>query len=145
MSKASVALPEACTITRWNGLVHAFETALESDEVVLREPRRSHRGGNGLEDSSYLVYLEQCRAGEEVAHEAHSGQEEIGVEAGDVRAVADAGVEHADEGQRPYRLPERVARQPELPCEILFTGELGAGLELAGDDQLLDLRDRLVG
>ena len=109
ISDASVAFPEAATMMRWNscvgrderlrrlGGVHVGEAGLERGEVVLVEPRRRHPGRDRLEDPPHLVQLEQRRARQQVADEAHARQQQLGLEARHVGAVADARLEHADQ------------------------------------------------
>ena len=127
------------------GGVHLREAALERGEVVLVEPRRRHLGRDRLEDPPHLVELEQRRARQQVADEAHAGQQQLGLEARHVGAVADARLEHADQRERAHGLAQRVAREAEPLREVLLVRQLRAGGELAGHDQVLDLRDRLIG
>ena len=78
-------------------LVHLLQAGLERDEVVLGQPGRREPGRDRLEDPANLVHLEQRLPLEQVADEAHAGEQHVGVEARDVGPVADAGVEHADQ------------------------------------------------
>ena len=119
MRDASVAFPAAWTMIRWNSASASMkacvvsassmsvEAVLERLEVRFREPGRRETRGDGLEDPPDLVDLEERRAGEEVADEPHPREQELGVEARDVRAVADPGIEDADERQGPHGLAER--------------------------------------
>ena len=122
ISDARVELPEAVDddpvellvcgdeCLRRLGHVHPFEAVLEGGVVILGQARRRHAGRDGLEDAPHLVELEQGVARDEVADETHAGEEELGLEARHVGAVADSRLEHADQGQRPHRLAERVPR-----------------------------------
>ena len=120
ISDARVVLPEAVDddpvellvcgdeCLRRLGLVHPREADLERGVVVLGQARRSHPRRDGLEDAADLVELEQGVARDEVADEPHARQEELGLEARHVGAVADARLEDADQGQGPHCLAERV-------------------------------------
>ena len=157
ISEASVELPEAETMMRWNSssaamnacvvsaAFHLGEAGLERDEVVLVEPRRRHPGRDGLEDPSHLMELEQRRPREQVADETHAGEQELRLEARHVGAVTDARLEHADQRQRANGLAQRVAGEAEAPREVLLLRKLRGRGELARHDQVLDLRDRLIG
>ena len=89
--------------------------------------------------------LEERVGPREVAHEADPREQQVGLESGDVGAVADARLEHADERKRAHRFPQRAARDAESLGERALGPQPRPRGELAGADQLLDLRDRLVG
>src|SRR5699024_7159675 len=56
-----------------------------------------------------------------------------------------AHVQHADHGQGRHRLAQGVAGEAAPLAEFLLRGQALPGAELAGDDHLLDRRDRYVG
>ena len=98
----------------------------------------------GSRNASNLVELEERRAGEQVADEAHACQQQLGLEAGHVGAVADTRLEHSDQGQAPARPRAASCATGRALREILLLGQPLARDELAGHDQVLDLGDRLV-
>ena len=128
-----------------DGLVHVGQAALERGQIGCVQPRCRHLGRNGLEDPPNLVQLEHRRPRHEIADESHPRQQQVGLEARDVGAVAHPRLEYADQRQRPHRLAQGVARKAEPLREVLLVRELGSGRELAGHDQVLDLGDRLIG
>ena len=121
--------------------IHLGQTSLERLEVLLAQPARRQPGRYRLEDAPHLVELEQGPAGEEVADEAHAREQKLGLEARHIRSVADARLEDADQGERAYGFPQRVARQPELLRQLLLGRQLGVRCELPRHDHVLDLRE----
>ena len=114
---------KACVVSAASIAARQRSSAARS---VVVEPRRGHLGRDRLEDPAHLMQLEQRRAGQQVADEAHARQQELGLEARHVGAVADARLEHADQRERAHRLAQRVAREAEALGEVLLVRELGA-------------------
>ena len=122
------------------GVVHVREAALQRGEVGLVEPAGRHLGRDRLEDPAHLVQLEHRRSVIRSLMNPMPVEQQLGLEARHVGAIADARLEHPDQRQRAYRLTQRVAREAEPLREILLVRQLGSGRELAGHDQVLDLR-----
>ena len=158
ISEASVALPHASRMTRVERRVRLDERrrAVSPSPSRAGTPRAAAKSssvsrgvaslvasGSRIRRTWWISSSEPAR--DEVADEADPGQEELGLERRDVRAVADARLEHADERERAHRLAQRAARDAEPLRQLPLRRQPRARRELAGADQLLDLRDRLVG
>ena len=127
------------------GRVHRREAALERCEILVVEARRRHLRRDGLEDPAHLVEFQEGRARQEVGDEPHAREQQLRLEAGHVGAIAHARLEYPDQRECAHGLAQRVAREAQSLGEVLLVGQLRAGGELAGHDQVLDLRDRLIG
>src|SRR5712692_6371208 len=80
-----------------------------------------------------------------MAHEARALQEQRGLEAGDVRAIALPNLQDAQLRQRTHRFAEGVPGQAQLRRQLALLRQPIARSPAARDDQLLDLVDRIVG
>src|SRR5712692_3054620 len=80
-----------------------------------------------------------------MADEAGALQQEVGLETGDISPVALTDFEHAELRQRAYCLAQRVPGQPQLRRQLGFLRQAVARSPAAGDDQALNLVDRLRG
>src|SRR5713101_2276621 len=80
-----------------------------------------------------------------MADEAGALQQEVGLETGDISPVALTDLEHAELRQRAYCLAQRVPGQPQLRRQLGFLRQAVARSPAAGDDQALNLVDRLRG
>ena len=91
--------------------------------VIRRRPakQRPARGCAGLEE------LQHLGVSVEVHDEGERLQQQPRFQARDVRAVALAHIEHADERERPDRLPQRAARQAQPLGELASFGSRSPG------------------
>src|SRR5699024_5917696 len=80
-----------------------------------------------------------------VEHEGEGFEQLLGLEGGDVGAVALAHIEHPDHGQRLDRLAQRVAGDADTFGQLGLGGEAVAGLQRPVHHHLLDRTDRAVG
>lgn len=113
-------------------------------EVLLLQQRGGQPCRLRFEQSSYLDQLQSRVSLGDVGGEGEAFQQEMGLKAGDVRAVAMAGDQDPHGGQCPDGLAQGVPGQAELSGEGLLLGQPGAGREFVGDDHRLDLVDRLI-
>ena len=124
---------------------HPVELQFERREAFLIDPCSGKRCCRGLQHPPHRVELEHDVVPHHVSCEASRLQQEIGLEAGDISAVALPHLQHPDHRQGPDGLPERVAGEAEARGQLRLRGQPGAGAPLAGDDQLPDLVDGVVG
>lgn len=126
-------------------LAERVQPGLQGVQLALRDAGSGHRGGGGLQDAPHREELQHRVVAVEVHHEAHGLQQQLGIQAGHIGAVALPYVQDADQRQRPYGLAQGVARQAQLGRQLALLGQPVAGAQRAGDDHPLDLLDRLVG
>ena len=151
-------MPDASPIARWKARSLSTSASTSSprpagssssrrssrDRLLVRALRREPRGDR-LELAPHLQHVEHGAVLVELGDEGDRVEQHVGLERGHVGPVALARVEDPHERQRPHRLAQRVARQAEALGEVGLAGQARTGLQLAGDDHLLDLLDRLVG
>ena len=99
------------------GAFHPSQAFLETQEILLAETWRREPGRLGLEKPPHLMDLEQRVGPREVADEADPGEQQVGLESGDVGAVADAGSSTPTRASA-RRLPQRAARDAEPLGEL---------------------------
>src|SRR5690606_9484170 len=125
-------------------VVDLVEDGARLGEGLGGDAGRGDAGGLGLEDAAHVVEGEGTAVSLEVDDEAHGGQQAPGVEARDVGAVALAGVDDPEDGQRAHAFAQGAARDAESLGEVLLDGEAVAGTELSVEDHALDAVDDLI-
>ncbi len=88
---------------------HALEPASKLLLALAVDAGGGKRRGSRLQDAAHLIQVELALAEEQVADESGAFQEQVGLEAADVRAVALPDLEHPQLRQRAHRLAQRVA------------------------------------
>jgi hypothetical protein len=84
------------------------------------DSRRGQGDRGGLQDAPYLDQLQDGPVLHQVDDETQPGQQEVGLKARHVRAVAPADVENLGVDQRPNRLPQGIPRHPDQGCQLRF-------------------------
>lgn len=84
---------------------HLLETAPQLNLLVAVDARRGQAGGGCFQDASDLVKLHSGLAEQKVADEVSALEQQVGLEAAHVRAVALADLEHPKLRQGSHRFP----------------------------------------
>src|SRR5260370_18639862 len=77
------------------GLRHALEPASQLLPALIVDASCGERSGRGLQDAAHLVEVEFAIAEQQMADEPGALQEQVGLEAAHVRAIALPDLEHA--------------------------------------------------
>ncbi len=101
----------------------------------------ANRGRRRFEDPAHLHQLEGEVVEEQVGGGADAGEQQLGPQAGDERAVAPANLQYTGGDQGAHRLAHRVAAGAQRLGELGLGRETLAGRQATGGDQLADLLD----
>jgi hypothetical protein len=124
---------------------HPLEQGAQLRDLLVGDPLRRQQRRLALEHAPRLEQVQEAALVVEVDHEGQRVEQQRRVEAGDVGAVALAHVEDPDEAQRPHRLAQRAAREPEPLRQVRLPRQPVARPQLAGHDHAADPLDGDVG
>lgn len=125
--------------------VDRFQHLAELDAVLVGHASRRQRGRSRFEDAAHLQEVEHRVVAMEVDDEAQRLEQQRRREAGRVRAVALAHVEHVDQRQCPDGLALRVSGQAEFGGQVRLARKPLPRAYPPRNDHVFDREDRLVG
>jgi hypothetical protein len=137
--EAIVRLPDAAATRAWNS--HPVQAAGQVPQSHLIDPVGGQRGRGGLQAAADLQQLQPGVVLHQLDGEADALQQQVRLEAGDVRAVTAPDVEDAGGGERAHRLARGVAGKAQLGGQLVFRRQPGPGRELPGQDEVPDPGD----
>src|SRR2546423_13218977 len=104
-------------------IAHPLETRPQLLLPLLVDARGGQCRCCRLEDAAHLIERHRAFSQQQVTDKTGALQQQVWLEAADVRPVALAHLEHSELGERADRLPKRVAGQTELRCQLALLGQ----------------------
>ena len=125
------------------GLLELIDHRVHLGQLLVGHPLRGERRRRWQQQLAHLDHLVEVLRLDQFHREHHARQQLARSQAGDVRAVAAADVEHVDLRERPDRFAQRAPRDAQSVRQLLFGRQPFTGCQFARADHRPNAVDRL--